>query len=80
MEIQNVTLSLPRNLLQQVKVLAARRGTSISALLTTLITDAVRSDDQYGASSERALARLAQGYDFGTRGARPTTREELHER
>jgi plasmid stability protein len=79
-EIQNVTLSLPKGLVQQVKVLAARRGTSISGLLTTLITDAVHSDDQYRASQELALARLAHGYDLGTRGNRAATREELHER
>lgn len=80
MEIQNVTLSLPKNLLRQVKVLAARRGTSISALLSALIADAVRQEDEYESARERALARLEQGYDLGTRGARRWTREDLHDR
>jgi metal-responsive CopG/Arc/MetJ family transcriptional regulator len=41
-----VTLSLPRNLLQEFKVLAARRGTSMSAILAGMIADAVHQEDQ----------------------------------
>ncbi len=80
METRNITLALPKNLLQHVKVLAARRGTSVSGLLTSLLSDAVTSEDEYGAARQRATAKLEQGFDMGTRGSRPSLREELHER
>lgn len=80
METRNVTLTIPKTLLQHVKVLAARRGTSISKLLTTLLSEAVEREDEYGAAQRRALAKLEQGFDLGTCGALRASRDALHER
>lgn len=80
METQNVTLSLPKKLLQEIKALAARRGTSMSALLSAMIADALHQEDQYVYTCERSLARLEKSFDLGSRGLGSWTREDLHER
>jgi hypothetical protein len=77
---QNVTLALPRGVLTRVKVLAAERGTSISALLTGLFEQAVDEDDAYGRARQRGLSALDRPVDLGTRGRRPASRDALHER
>ncbi len=74
----NVTVSLDAELLRDVKVLAARRGTSISALLGEQLEQAVRADKGYDAAKRRALARLGEAVDLGWQA--PSSREELHER
>lgn len=78
--MQNVTLSLPKDILQAAKVIAARRGTSISSLLTTQLTDIVLRDDQYEEARRRSLAWLKRGLYLGTRDRSPATRDDLHER
>ncbi len=40
---QNITLSLPKDLLRRVKILAARQDTSVSALMEHLLDGAYRS-------------------------------------
>ncbi len=80
METRNVTVALPKELLQHVKELAARRGTSISGLLTALLSDAVEPENPYGAAQRVALIKLERGYDLGTNGVRPASRAKLHDR
>jgi predicted transcriptional regulator len=74
----NVTVSLDADLLREVKVLAAQRGTSISALLTEQLEKAVRREQEYEPAMRRALARLDRGADLCW--SRPSSRDELHER
>ncbi len=80
METRNITLSLPEETLREVKVLAARRGTSVSALLSETLTDLLVRESGYAAARERSLAALGRGYDFGTQGEIGWDRDELHER
>lgn len=77
---QNVTLSLPREVVQEVKVIAARRDTSISALMAEVLGGIVDEERGYRAARERSLRRLSRGLDLGTGGGRTWTRDELHER
>jgi len=77
---QNVTLALPKGVLTRVKVLAAERGTSISALLTGLLEKAVDDDDAFARARQRGLSALDRPADLGTGGRRPASRDELHER
>jgi hypothetical protein len=69
---------LDRDLLRKVRVIAAERDTSISALVTEELEKAVRERDGYGQAKKRALARLKHGYDLGFRPA--ASRDELYER
>ena len=76
METQNVTLSLPRALLKKVKIVAAKRETSVSALLAASREEIVRRDDDYEAAIPRVLARIRKGYNLST-GGRVTVGVEL---
>lgn len=77
---QNVTLSLPREVVQEVKVIAAQRNTSISALMAGVLGGIIDEERGYRAARERSSRRLARGLDLGTGGERTWTRDELHER
>jgi len=77
---QNVTLALPKEVLTRVKVLAAERGTSISALLAGLLATEVDRDAAFSRARRRGLAALERPADLGTRGRRAASRDELHER
>jgi hypothetical protein len=80
METRNITLSLPAETLREVKVLAARRGTSVSALLSETLTGILASESGYATARERGLAALRRGRDLGTNGEIGWDRDELHER
>lgn len=80
MDKQNVTLSIPKDVLQKAKIQAIERNTSLSNLLTQALIDIVEKADQYELAKERQLAWLQQGFDMGTDGIINWTREELHER
>lgn len=74
----NLTLSLDEDLVREAKVLAARRGTSVSRLLADRLEDLVRSDRAYERARRRAVARIQQGLDLDW--TPPASRDELHER
>ena len=46
---QNITLSLPEEDLREARVLAARRGTSVSQLLARMLSDLVEQETGYAA-------------------------------
>ena len=75
---QNITLALDKELLKKVKVLAAKRDTSVTHLLTKQLDRIVSEEDHYESSKKRALARLKKGFHLG--GRILAQREELHER
>lgn len=77
---RNITLSLPENELQRARVLAAHRGTSVSALLTQTLRDMVDREDGYTLARTRSLELLQSGADLGTAGRTSWSRDELHER
>lgn len=64
---QNVTLKLPSETVKKIKVVAAERGTSISALLTRKLEDLVGEDAEYQAARRRALEWLTHGWHLGGR-------------
>lgn len=80
METQNITLSLPKDILLKVKLIAVQRGTSVSGLLTQTLETLVQQEDTYAHAKRRHLGWLEQGTDLGTRGQVLTQRDELHER
>ena len=80
METQNITLSVPKETLMRVKLLAVRRQTSVSGLLTQTLESLIRQEDAYVHARLRHLQWLEQGADLGTTGQILTERDELHER
>ncbi len=74
----NITLKLDADVIREAKVLAARDGKSVSALLAEQLEKLVRDRLSYERARERALARLREGVDMGWTPAR--SRDEIHER
>lgn len=75
---QNLTLSLDRETIRKARVLAAKRSTSISALLTLHIESLFGKEDAYADAKRQALALLDKGLDLG--GEIRAGRDELHQR
>jgi len=74
----NITLKIDGDLAREAKILAARRGTSVSRLVAEQLEEIVRGDKAYDAAKRRALSRLKKGYRLSWR--KPASRDELHER
>jgi hypothetical protein len=77
---QNITLSLPEEDLREARVLAARRGTSVSQLLAGMLREIVERETGYAAARTESLVRLREGLNLGTSGHVSWSREDLHER
>jgi len=73
----NLTIKINDELIHAIRVLAAKKNSSISALLSDYIENVIRNDEEYQAAKEQALAILRKGWDLGWT---PGPREELHER
>ena len=80
MDKQNITLSLPKDILRKVKIIAVEEGTSVSALLTDILEEIVLRKERYQTAHRSHKAILERGADLGTEGSVSWTREELHER
>lgn len=80
MDRQNVTLSLPKSLLKQVKIISAKSGKSLSGLVREFLERKVKENAEYERAKERHLKLLKKGFDLGTKGRITWIREELHER
>jgi predicted transcriptional regulator len=74
---QNLTVQLDREIIRKAKILAAKRGTSVSGLIASQIRESVESDDAYESARRTALELLERG--FHLRGGR-LNRNDLHER
>jgi hypothetical protein len=75
---QNLTVSLTRQTLRKAKILAARRGSSISGLLAEQIEILVGEEEAYERARRQATELLDQGFHLG--GVIRATRDEWHER
>ena len=80
METQNITLALPKDLLREAKIVAAERGTSVSAMLRLALAEIVAGEERYTKAKQHHLALLERGVDLGTGGTIRWQRDELYER
>jgi len=80
MERQNVTLSIPRDLLLKAKHLAVKKESSLSGLLTTTLEDIVAREEGYEEACKRQGYLMEKGLNLGLGGKVPWTREDVHER
>jgi diphthamide biosynthesis methyltransferase len=62
---QNLTLKLPADTIRKAKIVAAERGTSISALVTQKIEEVVGEDAAYQTARRRAFEWLSHGWHLG---------------
>jgi hypothetical protein len=77
---RNGTLALPEETLKHVKIIVAKRGTSVSAIIRDKLDELVREESEYFQAMREALEAIERGYDLGTYGKATWTRDELHER
>ena len=80
MKRRNVTLAIPEDLLRQLKIVAAKRDTSISALLSRALEEIADEDEGYAEARRGMRGDLRRGYALGTRGKIDWTRDSVHER
>jgi len=80
MDRQNITLSLPKNLLISARHLAIEKGTSLSGMLADFLREMVDRDRAGRRAQKRIEQRLSDGFDLGTGGDINWSRDELHER
>jgi hypothetical protein len=73
---QNLTVQLDAEVIRRAKVLAARRGTSVSGLVARQLEELTAADERYQRARESALRMMEQTRD---RGGRQWTRDELYE-
>lgn len=77
MSKRNLTVHVDDELIRQAKVLAARRGTSVSTLVAVELERLVADDERYEEARQRAQRALGGA---SHRGGRRWDRDELHAR
>lgn len=77
---QNITLSLPKDLLQKIKHIAINKQTSVSGLLTKTLEEIVKKEDLYEKAKLHHIDILENNIDLGTEGKTTWNREDLYER
>ena len=80
METQNVTVTLPADILREARHLAVDRGMSLSKFVATVIEEQVSRSRRYDEARQRQSQMMAEAGDRGTNGTIAWSRDELHER
>ena len=73
----NLTLQLDVDVIRRARIVAAKRGTSVSALVARELDSLVERDARYEEASRRAKELMARATP---RGGRSWRRDELHDR
>ena len=71
----NLTVQLDDDVIRRAKVVAAKRGTSVSALVALQLMELVADDERYEAAHQRAIELMDQAT---ARGGRSWTRDDLY--
>jgi hypothetical protein len=74
---RNVTVQLDDDVIHRAKIVAARRGTSVSGLVAQQLERLVEADERYEAAWRRAQKAMG---DAEPRGGRHWERADLHDR
>ena len=61
----NITIRIDAETAREAKILAARRGTSLSQLVANQLQVMLKADLRFDKARNRALKRLRHGYDLG---------------
>jgi Family of unknown function (DUF6364) len=80
MEKQNLTLSLPKDLIRRAKIQAARENMSLSRYTMEAVEEKLGKSTGYANAKKRHLKALSSSVDLGTKGNLGIARESMHER
>lgn len=73
----NLTLQLDAEVIRRARIVAAKRGTSVSALAAAQLTDLVEDEERFERARDRAEVILRKA---APRGGRNWKRDDLHDR
>ncbi len=73
----NLTISVDKDLLRAMKIIAAKNDTSVTSLLTEMMQSRAEQDGDYERARKRAKTRMRKGWDLCFK---PVPREGLHKR
>jgi hypothetical protein len=79
-KLQNVTLTLPEDLVREARHLAVDRGVSLSRYLACILEEQIESKRQNDQARQRLLRLLEEGLPSSMPDPVTWTRDELHER
>lgn len=71
----NLTLQLDDEVIRRAKVVAAKRGTSVSALVARQLAELVDEDERYEEARRRAVELMANPKELG---GRNWTRDDIY--
>ncbi len=71
----NLTIQLDEAVIRRARILAAKRGTSLSALVARELEHLVARDDRYEDARPRAMELMSTA---GAHGGRTWTRDEIY--
>jgi predicted transcriptional regulator len=74
----NITLKLDASLVRAIKIIAAKKGISVSALMAQKLEEEVQKNGDYEQAMKRALTFMRESSALGWQ--KPKSRDELHER
>jgi len=77
---QNITLSLPKDVLREAKHLAVDQGISLSGFLVEALMDRVKQLRQIQGAGDRQRELMRRGLKLGTHGKATWKRDDLHAR
>lgn len=80
MNNQNITLSIPKNVLKKIKHIAVEKNTSVSKLLTEQLILIAAKEDDYLRAKASQLHLLKEGFDMGIENEINWRRDELYDR
>lgn len=79
-KLQNVTLTLPEDLVREARHLAVDQGVSLSRYLACLLEEQIQGKRQQERARKRLLRLLEEGLPYAMPDPVTWTRDELHER
>ena len=71
----NLTVHLDEDVVRRARVMAAKRGTSVSGLVARQLSEMVQEDERYEAARDRAIELMDQAKPHG---GRNWTRDDLY--
>ena len=77
---QNITLSLPKEILIKIKHIAIDRRTSVSGLLAKVLEEMVQKENDYEKARRHHLQLLNVSSSLNTKGEISWGRDEIHDR
>jgi hypothetical protein len=80
MNKRNLTLALPYPLVRKAKEMAVREDRSLNDYVREAIEERIDRTSGYAKAKKRQLASLESGLGLGTKGRKPSKRDDLHER